>query len=223
MSARLSRCVAVYSRHFVASRINAPAIVVAVVFTLDHFVTTQRTMGWTKSALDPINRYLPPAPELRAVPRWEPRSEAQNRLVWRLIILTYTIRCVYVVGRSFASYETAIRDVFRKYNIDIDRGLVIRFRWKRTVLLGAYFSVYSLLCPSPLSIRAFIIVNHVIKLSNIFSGRRYTSAVLAMAASVCLCLTVRLPHVRVLLKQMAQGLSSIYSILCCKKIEVFTK
>jgi len=53
MSAQLSRCVAVYSRHFVASRINAPAAVVVVVFTLDHFVTTQRTMGWTKSLLDP--------------------------------------------------------------------------------------------------------------------------------------------------------------------------
>ena len=52
MSAQLSRCVAVYSRHFVASRINAPAVVVAVVFTLDHFVTTQTTMGWTKSLLD---------------------------------------------------------------------------------------------------------------------------------------------------------------------------
>ena len=52
MSAHLSRCVAVYSRHFVASRVNAPAVVVAVVFTLDHFVTTQRTMGWTKSFLD---------------------------------------------------------------------------------------------------------------------------------------------------------------------------
>ena len=52
MSAQLSRCVAVYSRHFVASRINAPAAVVAVVFTLDHIVTTQRTMGWTKSLLD---------------------------------------------------------------------------------------------------------------------------------------------------------------------------
>ena len=53
MSAQLSRCVAVYSRHFVASRINAPAVVVvvAVVFTLDHYVTTQRTMGWTKSLL----------------------------------------------------------------------------------------------------------------------------------------------------------------------------
>ena len=48
MSAQLSRCVAVYSRHFVASRINAgPAVVVAVVFTLDHIVTTQRTIGWT--------------------------------------------------------------------------------------------------------------------------------------------------------------------------------
>jgi len=53
MSAQLSRYVAVYSRHFVASHINAPAVVVAVVFTLDHFVTTQRTMGWTKSLLDP--------------------------------------------------------------------------------------------------------------------------------------------------------------------------
>ena len=52
MSAQLSRCVAVYSRHFVASRMNAPAVVVAVVFTLDHLVTTQRTMGWTKSFLD---------------------------------------------------------------------------------------------------------------------------------------------------------------------------
>jgi len=52
MSAQLSRCVAVYSRHFVASPINAPAVVVvAVVFTLDHFVTTQTTMGWTKSLL----------------------------------------------------------------------------------------------------------------------------------------------------------------------------
>ena len=51
MSAQLSRCVAVYSRHFVASRINAPAVVVAVVFTLDHIVTTQTTMGWTKSLL----------------------------------------------------------------------------------------------------------------------------------------------------------------------------
>jgi len=50
MSAQLSRCVAVYSRHFVASRINAPVVV--VVFTFDHFVTTQRTMGWTKSLLD---------------------------------------------------------------------------------------------------------------------------------------------------------------------------
>ena len=39
----------VYSRHVVASRINAPAVVVAVVFTLDHIVTTQTTMGWTKS------------------------------------------------------------------------------------------------------------------------------------------------------------------------------
>ena len=39
----------VYSRHFVASRINAPAAAVAVVFTLDHIVTTQTTMGWTKS------------------------------------------------------------------------------------------------------------------------------------------------------------------------------
>jgi len=40
----------VYSRHFVASRINAlAAVVVAVVFTLDHIVTTQTTMGWTKS------------------------------------------------------------------------------------------------------------------------------------------------------------------------------
>jgi len=47
MSAQLSRSVAVYSRHFVASRINAPAVVVAVVFTLDHIVTTQTTMGWT--------------------------------------------------------------------------------------------------------------------------------------------------------------------------------
>ena len=56
-------------RHFVASRTNAPAVVVAVVFTLmalkcavkkllthvftlDHFVTTQRTMQWTKLLLD---------------------------------------------------------------------------------------------------------------------------------------------------------------------------
>jgi len=51
MSAELSRCVAVYSRHFVASHINAPAVVVAVVFTFDHIVTTQTTMGWTKSLL----------------------------------------------------------------------------------------------------------------------------------------------------------------------------
>ena len=51
MSAQLSRCVAVYSRHFVASCINAPAVVVAVVFTLDHIVTTQTTMVWTKSLL----------------------------------------------------------------------------------------------------------------------------------------------------------------------------
>jgi len=48
MSAQLSRCVAVYSRHFVASHINAP---VAVVFTLDHIVTIQTKMGWTKSLL----------------------------------------------------------------------------------------------------------------------------------------------------------------------------
>jgi len=55
MSAQLSRCVAVYSRHSVASRINAPAaaVVVAVVFTLDHIVTTQTTMGWTESLLYP--------------------------------------------------------------------------------------------------------------------------------------------------------------------------
>ena len=45
------QCVAVYSQHFVASRINAPAAVVAAVFTLDHIVTTQTTMGWTKSLL----------------------------------------------------------------------------------------------------------------------------------------------------------------------------
>ena len=50
MSAQLSRCVAEYSRHFVPSRINAPAVV--FVFTLDHFVTAQRTVGWTKSLLD---------------------------------------------------------------------------------------------------------------------------------------------------------------------------
>ena len=37
MSAQLSCCVAVYSRHFVTSRINAPAVVAAAVFTLDHF------------------------------------------------------------------------------------------------------------------------------------------------------------------------------------------
>ena len=53
MSAQLSRCVAVYSRHFVASRIDAPVAVVSVVFTLDHIVTTQKTMGWTKSLLYP--------------------------------------------------------------------------------------------------------------------------------------------------------------------------
>jgi len=58
MSAQLSRWVAVYSRHFVASRINAPAaVVVAVVFTQDHSVTTQRTMGWTKSLHDPTYVY----------------------------------------------------------------------------------------------------------------------------------------------------------------------
>jgi len=51
MSAQLSRCVAIYSQHFVASRINTPTVVVVVVFTLDHFVTTQRTMAWTKSLL----------------------------------------------------------------------------------------------------------------------------------------------------------------------------
>ena len=58
MSAQLSRCVAVYSRHFVASRINAPAAVVAVEFTLDHIVTTQTTMGLTKSLLDQYSIYL---------------------------------------------------------------------------------------------------------------------------------------------------------------------
>ena len=52
MSAQLSRCVAVYSRHFVASRINAPTVVVAVVFTLHHCVTTQTTVGRTKSLRD---------------------------------------------------------------------------------------------------------------------------------------------------------------------------
>jgi len=51
MSVQLSLYVAVYSRHFVSSHINAPAAVVAVVFTLDHIVTTQTTMGWTKSLL----------------------------------------------------------------------------------------------------------------------------------------------------------------------------
>jgi len=51
MSAQLSRCVAVYSRHFVASRINAPVVVVAIMFTFDHIVTTQTTMGWTKLLL----------------------------------------------------------------------------------------------------------------------------------------------------------------------------
>jgi len=55
MSAQLSRCVAVYSRHFVAARINAP---VAVVFTLDHIVTTQTTMGWTKSLLYRVERWM---------------------------------------------------------------------------------------------------------------------------------------------------------------------
>jgi len=44
MSAQLSRCVAV-------GYTVAPAVVVAVVFTLDHIVTTQTTMGWTKSLL----------------------------------------------------------------------------------------------------------------------------------------------------------------------------
>jgi len=61
MSAQLSRCVAVYSRHFVASRINAPAAV--VVFTLAHFVTTQKTMGWTKSSID---RLWSPTPNIRS-------------------------------------------------------------------------------------------------------------------------------------------------------------
>ena len=56
MSAQLSRCVAVYSRHFVASRVNAPAVVVAVVFTLDHFVTTERTIAWAKSLLDRVSQ-----------------------------------------------------------------------------------------------------------------------------------------------------------------------
>jgi len=49
MSAQLSCYVAVYSRHFVTSCINA--VVVAVVFSLDHIVTTQTTMGWTESLL----------------------------------------------------------------------------------------------------------------------------------------------------------------------------
>ena len=48
----------VYSRHVVASRINTPAVVVAVVFTLDHIVTTHTTMGWTKS-LQYHLRYAP--------------------------------------------------------------------------------------------------------------------------------------------------------------------
>ena len=83
MSAQLSRCVAVYSRHFVASRINAPAVVVAVVFTLDHFVTTQRTMGWTKSLLD-----RPTHGGLRHVDCT--RYHRRNRLVYcKLAVLLY--------------------------------------------------------------------------------------------------------------------------------------
>ena len=48
---------AVYSRHFVVSRINAAAAVVAVVFTLDHIVTTQTTMGWTESLQYRLEQY----------------------------------------------------------------------------------------------------------------------------------------------------------------------
>ena len=40
--------VGISSRH---ASTPGPAVVVAVVFTLDHIVTTQTTMGWTKSLL----------------------------------------------------------------------------------------------------------------------------------------------------------------------------
>jgi len=88
MSAQLSRCVAVYSRHFVASRINAPFVVVAVVFTLDHIVTTETTMGWTKSLLyqrhtssrDYDFGELPSSPEMT----WRVRHKRDNGVITSL-------------------------------------------------------------------------------------------------------------------------------------------
>jgi len=57
-SAAVSRyTVGISSRH---ASTPGPAVVVAVVFTLDHFVTTQTTMGWTESLLDPrFSRHAP--------------------------------------------------------------------------------------------------------------------------------------------------------------------
>ena len=85
MSAQLSRCVAVYSRHIVASRINAPA----VVFTLAHFVTTQKTMWWAKSLLDRLwsptpasGRRSRPSVALRCTSAfWQVATALESRLL----------------------------------------------------------------------------------------------------------------------------------------------
>ena len=76
-----SAAVSRYSRHFVASRINALAVVVAVVFTVDHIVTIQRTMGWTKSLID--RRYIPSQPTRLQRPsrRQTPRRDSRRACV----------------------------------------------------------------------------------------------------------------------------------------------
>jgi len=125
MSAQLSRCVAVYSRHFVASRINAPAAVVAVVFTLDRIVTTPKTMGWTKSLLYHLIVPATRRTTMGAGPRLRRRSTTRleqsarrdpSQLISGLVqmlsenLLLYS---VLLLASFLITFETALYDIVK--------------------------------------------------------------------------------------------------------------
>ena len=110
---QLSRCVAVYSRHFVASRIYAPVAVVAVVFTLDHIVTTQTTMGWTESLLYPIrvpaDSYPTPLRQLTLNLLLTATIDSIFRYIWTNIIPFATGNKLSLRGRGVRGGSTSVR------------------------------------------------------------------------------------------------------------------
>ena len=104
MSAQLSRCVAVYSRHFVASRINAPAPTTqpsfrytpgikgnlpCVTLPFGPFRNNPDNNGWTKSLLDRRYQRAAVASQFfRTVP-WLPKLTFSNFITDEHTVCSY--------------------------------------------------------------------------------------------------------------------------------------